>query len=204
MTTPLTPPPPPPPPLLTGMPEEVVIKNYRRDGSAFWNLIHIMPVSDVYGKVRTYTRYLLSKLYCDVLYCFVIIVYAFYVPACPAVHSNLPSIYPYSSLLLISFFPLILFSSSLVISSLLFSFIFFIELSNTQNSFLLSLSDHDITHHIILLIPLQVVLVVGCHTEVSYVTLCSTTLHVSYDFITTFCVCYYCNIPCTIEFLYTI
>lgn len=36
-----------------GMPEEVVIKNYRRDGSAFWNLIHIMPVSDVYGKVRT-------------------------------------------------------------------------------------------------------------------------------------------------------
>jgi hypothetical protein len=77
-----------PPPTLTsltpllittlGMPEEVVIKNYRRDGSAFWNLIHIMPVSDVYGKVRTYSQYPHVKssncivLYCIVLYCIVL------------------------------------------------------------------------------------------------------------------------------------
>lgn len=58
-------------PLITttlGMPEEVVIKNYRRDGSAFWNLIHIMPVSDVYGKVRTYIHYPhLKSLNCTVL-----------------------------------------------------------------------------------------------------------------------------------------
>ena len=56
LTSPHTPPP------TLGMPEEVVIKNYRRDGSAFWNLIHIMPVSDVYGKVRTYIHDLLSTV----------------------------------------------------------------------------------------------------------------------------------------------
>jgi hypothetical protein len=164
-TTPLTSPIP-----LTGMPEEVVIKNYRRDGSAFWNLIHIMPVSDVYGKVRTYTHDLLSEIACFV-FCMRV--------TCVSVYASVRLLLILSAHLHLSplFFSSYILFSAPSCSCLLFS------LSNSHSpphktSFSPPLSHHNFTHHILLLTPLQVVLVVGCHTEVSYVML-STALHVS-------------------------
>ena len=48
-----------------GCNEQVVVRNYRRDGTVFWNLIHISPVCDAHGKVTNWTGLIASHLLTD-------------------------------------------------------------------------------------------------------------------------------------------
>jgi hypothetical protein len=109
---------------------------------------------------------LTSTIYCLLsnLECFVLHTSANYAPARSIVHfSSLFVLSPFFTSFFLLIFLFTLLSSSNSHSSIL-------------QLFFLPLSHHTFTQHIILLTLLQVVLVVGCHTEVSHVIDFSTTL----------------------------